>query len=223
MSCFCDKCKVPQTLPELNYPPSNKPVPHCNMNVLNSCSDSPVIFSQFSSPQTGVTYLNNLPNYTDDFVPTNCMGTIGYTSSDPRLIDPIRGTTLVLNEPPRDTGISSSQIYEPKNTQQSYSSYDQINFGQIRYRVNNDIAEPYYGPNFPEKKKTVGELVRDPMGGVTPVYVRETEYRNPCEEVDEFKYCLSFMEDTTAQRKDIMSRQMYGINKTRWEPRWMAK
>jgi len=225
MSCVCDNCnKLSYQVSDLNFPPSNKPVPHCNMNILGSCkNNSSVIFSNFDSPpKKGITHLNNLPTNTDDFSPALCTrGNVGYTSTDPRLIESIRGTTLILNEPPRDTGISMSDVYKPNNVKQHYDSYNDIEFGQIRYYVNNDISHPYFNPNFSDDVETVGYLQRDPMGGINTVYKREVKYRNPCENNSgKFKHCLSFMEDSNAQREDIMAKQMYTMNKSRWSSRY---
>jgi hypothetical protein len=213
--------------------PSNISVSNCNFDVIeepNCNSDSMKslnnVFLINKQPQydSGYVDINKILTNANDFYPVKCgKNQNGYGSSDPRLINQERGTTLVLDKPPLDTGISIEDIYNDPSLEEygkKYNSYDDIKSGQITYYTDKSIDNAYYTPNFVTQREVEGSLDKDPMGGIAPRYKRDPGYRDPFTRDNNFEYCLSWMEDSMAQRQDIMSRQMSRINKQRWSPRW---
>ena len=170
-------------------------------------------------------------NYSKEFYPIcgwgPCPEKTLYMASDPTLMDVPRGEVMPLDAPPQDTLIRLDQIYTDPNLQNygaTYQSYCSINAGQIQYYVDNDLASPFPAPNFVTTAKTAGLLYKDPMGGIKPEYERETIYckEDGCNKKDcnQYKFGLSWLDDSTFHREDIMSRQMSKNNQQRWETRW---
>jgi len=128
-----------------------------------------------------------------------------YTSLDPRLIDVMRGYTQELNAPVYDSTERSFERYNYslKNIQpQIYSSYTDIEGGQISYYNDDYLDQAYFSPLFQLKSKITPEIFIDPMGSIKPQYIR-----NP---ITNSKYIsdYSFDQDQISFREDIMSYQM---------------
>lgn len=217
MSCFCDTKK---NVSNLNNPISS--VSSCSFSLIDPCEEK-TIFYEETQPfplQQGITYLNSIASNSDDFIPVKCGNSIGYSSTDPRLIDQVRGIFLTLDRPPDDTGISLSDIYKPNNIKQHYSGYDDIKFGQIKYYTQKDLDGAYFGPNFANEREVTGYLFKNPMDEVSPKYQRDPGYRCPFERGNNYEHCYSFMEDTTNQREDIMANIINSIDRGRYQSRW---
>ena len=205
--------------------PSNMAVPNCNFNVLKSHDKE---FLSQIQPQniSGYTYLNKLSSNNSDFHPVKYGKKIGYTSADPRLLIKTRGTSLILDKPPFDTSISLKDAYTDPSLDEygkKYNSYNDITGGEITYYIDKSIEDAYSKPNFVTPSKVRGYIYQDPMGAIIPTYERIPRYRDPCAENDNYQYCLSWMDDTTAHREDIMARQMAVRNSQKWSARWGNK
>jgi len=97
-----------------------------------------------------------------------------------------------------------------KDYGRNYSDYASINAGQIEYYIDKDLAEPFFNPVYAMPSKSVGIAYRDPMGNVTPIYNKEYS-------TEEIPDGLSFINDSTKFRDDIISRQQRGHNSQRYE------
>jgi hypothetical protein len=107
---------------------------------------------------------------------------------------------------------------------QYYSSYADINAGQIQYYVDQSQAEPFFTPVFANTTNQVGYLYQDPMGAIKPHYNRDPlECQNPigAPTRSNWQGSLSFIEDTGNQREDIISLQMAKMNQQRYMPRYV--
>ena len=206
--------------------PSNMAVPNCNFKTIKNKDDREFLSEIQPQDISGYTYLNNLPSNDSDFHPVKCGNQTCYTSTDPRLIDAARGTTLILDRPPLDTSIPLKDIYTDPNLNgfgTKYNSYNDIKGGQITYYTDKSIIDAYSKPNFVTPSKVTGYIRQDPMGAILPTYERDPGYRDPFAENDSYKYCLSWMDDTTAHRQDIMASQMSVRNSQKWSARWGDK
>jgi hypothetical protein len=135
---------------------------------------------------------------------------IGYTNyNDPRLKNALRGNIpMVLNDIPIEY-FPKRDIYTDKTLNQygkHYDNYLDIKEGDITYYINNQLRDPYFYPNFTEQSKVYTYKYTDPMDVKKNYYIRK-----PIEKRDVFKSnttyngCLSFIEDTSNHREDIMS------------------
>ena len=155
---------------------------------------------------------------------SNCQ--TAYMDSDPRLLSAIRAEYLPLNAPPLQSSIDYRTVDSDNklnNYGKHYKDYSDINAGQLVYYINNELAEPFYRPNFVTSANTISKVEKDPMGKLYPSYTRE-----PLKDPDHLnttkKYydgCLSWIQDSTSHREDLMSKQMEKFNRHRWEPRWI--
>jgi hypothetical protein len=213
-----------------------------NMSVLD-CDFAPYELSNNSSflceitPQykTGYHYINPgvLANDTQaaDFEKVSCPLSQGcktvYASPDPRLIDVLRNSTMTLDRPPLDSSIKLKDINTTESLRgygQNYRTYSDINAGQIYYYIDKSIEDPFFSPNFTIPAQTNGLLYRDPMGGMDPEYNREPLTKRDCLNTKNSNYIggLSWMEDTTEHREDILSKQMSRQNREKYSARWPA-
>lgn len=236
-SCNCYKCT------QNEYPVDEKGVP-TNMSVRNCKVDDPYFdcynTRQFSStniqPNTkdGFTALNPQvykEKYAKDFYPSQYEGTgscpsLQWTSPDPRLISVTHfGQVQTLSNPPIDSTMRLDQLAGDEKLNgygQNYGSYGDINAGQILYYTDHSREDPYYKPLFTESSDVTGKLYQDPMGALKPMYDRVPVVHNDPmgAKRDNYSGKLSWIQDSTSHREDIMARQMTVHNQQRWMPRW---
>lgn len=151
--------------------------------------------------------LNQYPGY----VKSGC----GVTYlNDARLVDAARGSApLALDQPALVGSIPLGEIEDV-----NLSNYDMcapnasLNNGQIQYYLDNTTKDAFYEPVFGLKSKVYREDWVTPMGDYKPQFTRK-----PVQ--DECFSCLSFINDTSFQREDIMSLQQRAFNATRFGPR----
>jgi hypothetical protein len=235
-SCLCYKCT------NKGYPlmcsgvPTNLGVYNCEVPAYFECYDRLKFREDIEpNPKEGYYYIN--PQVVTDKMPSmefqqvkcedpsnpNCK--VGYISSDPRLIYSPYGTTMMLDTAPMDSSIKLGDIYDdPRlcNYGQGYRTYSDITAGQITYYIDKSIEDPLFSPNFVSSARVTGELYQDPMSALKPEYNR---YPLKCNdpltsEKQNYEYCLSWMQDSTEFREDLMSLQMRKRNQERWEPRF---
>jgi len=136
-----------------------------------------------------------------------------YSSFDPRLIDPIRSQTLLLDRPAfQSDDTRMKDIYDPslQNVRTgSYAGYSDIEGGNIIYYDDSfldDVLTPYL---FVNKASLQGSVFLDPMGSMKPQYLRE-----PVNQKNRFTSGYSFDQDQMEFREDLMSKQMALMNQT---------
>jgi hypothetical protein len=163
---------------------------------------------------------------------STCAG-VTYINSDPRLYNAYAATWLRLDTPPMysaqkiDTLPYNNNLYKYG---QDYSSYADIDGGNIMYYIDKSIEDPLFNPLFSKKSAEISTLYKDPMGNFKPEYARIPigqgigEYNpiinNTNTENSTTDYCLSSMRDTQYQREDILALQMRKNNQTRYSSRW---
>jgi hypothetical protein len=215
--------------------PTNLSVRNCKIPSAYQCYDT-LLFRSDIEPQekTGYDYLNPAAiqeKYSKDFVKIECRDPqscpkIQYASTDPRLISVAHGgQVLTLDRPSVDSSVKLADLAVDTRLDgygQGYRTYSDINAGYISYYVDKSIEDPYFNPNFVTSATTTGKLYQDPMGSMKPYYNRYPLKCNDPLDTDHSTYdgCLSWIQDSTGFREDIMAHQMSRQNRERWEPRW---
>lgn len=156
-----------------------------------------------------LTLNQNQLRYARDFYPTG-QGT--FTSLDPRLIDPIRGSRLTLNTPAFDGTLPAADRYDSTEVGvQTYRDYEDIRGGQVYYYVDSHFTQPYNSPNFQLRVKVEPDVFQDPMGGLNPQY-----HRTPISGAG-YISGYRFDQDELSHREDIMAHQMSKRNQQDWQ------
>jgi hypothetical protein len=127
-----------------------------------------------------------------------------YTSLDPRLIDVMRGGySMQLNVPVYDaTWKSFNRGLGNKIGTQQYSSYTDIDGGQVSYYVDDYLTQPYFAPNYQIRSQIQPRVFIDPMGSLKPEYNRV-----PILQTASYISDYRFDQDQIGFREDIMSLQ----------------
>jgi hypothetical protein len=211
-SCECSECPTETPLwPAIktnSKSTNNLGLASCHqINQISECHNTSLIgMSKQPNPwkQNSIEVLN--PNFgltkADGFFHTTNDCTV--TSVDPRLVNPMHGTTpLQLNRAPYTSEVSLNEIYTDKldNYGQNYKNYEDINAGQIVYYVDNDIKDCLSLPNFTIRSNVKNTVFKTPMGGLWPTceatsFTEDHKYISP----------QQFTRDTVCQREDIMRR-----------------
>jgi hypothetical protein len=139
-----------------------------------------------------------------------------FLTSNPKAFDAPRATRGRLDIPSQIPGINEYNMYtEPSllnyHAGSNYAWYP--NNAEITYYVDRSIQAPFFGPNFGGEGggRIWYEDYTDPMDSWKPHFY----HTQACpENVSR----LSFINDTTFFREDLMSRQMAKINQKRIEP-----
>jgi hypothetical protein len=148
------------------------------------------------------------------------------TMDDPRLYNAAHGRWLTLDEPPIE---SSKKLYEiPYDKSldkygQYYKTYSDINAGQIMYYVDKELEDPFFKPNYANTGDVKGVLYKDPMGAMKPQYsFKNLKDDDPIRsaERDNYDGGLSWIQDSTNHRQDLMSLQQRKHNEQNWQYRY---
>jgi hypothetical protein len=141
----------------------------------------------------------------------------GYKSTipDARLYDTSRNYNMHLDITPiqvpydvkHDTIDGMGESYG-----RNYKSYETVNAGQIQYYVDKEIAQPFFSPVYAMPSETHAIVYTDPMGTKKPQFTKK--FNN-----DRLQHTntLSWLEDTTKHREDIMSLQQRTNNEKRYD------
>lgn len=240
-SCNCGKCQFLKAPQEIGTP-TNMSVRNCQFSPYYDCYNSN-IFRADIEPRNkkGYTILNpqlNISHTAPDFIPVVCPVSSGcnntgsrkpsgFVSNDPRLVSVAHGgQVLTLDRPPTDSTVRLEDINTDDSLRkygQCYKNYSDINAGQITYYIDKSIQDPFFEPVFSTPALAVGEVYKDPMGAFKPQYTRYIANPNePCGKTDCFPGCLSWIDDSTFHREDLMASQMRKHNEQRYEPRWFG-
>ena len=223
----CNKCIDTYPDPDSGSP-SNMSVLNCNF--ASDCVKDRIFKVERNNYQkkkaspsyTNINPISRINGYYKNVydVENTACGTKGFGSTNPRLISASHnGQKLELDLPPTDTDIKLKDIYtDPRmvNYGQKYNNYSDIKVGQIMYYVDNDIKSPFFNQLFTNESVTVGTNYIDPMSSLKPEYKRIPVKEFP----KRSSGCLSFIDDTSETREDLLSLQMRPNNRKRYETRW---
>lgn len=246
-SCNCYNCDN-NVYPSSEGPPTNFSVEGCQVPQSFQCNDRKV-FQKSVQPQSmyggytvgpcgetkgkpqKYTFLNTLGvKPSADFFSIDCSkdsacpGTT-YVSHDPRLLDPIRNSLLKLDRPPNVGDLALNNLYceDLKNYGKGYRSYSDINTGQIQYYIDASIQDALYEPVYDIPTEVTSVLYQDPMSNIKPQYNRKWRDEDGISKLPvpgEIYGCLSFIDDTSHHREDIIARQQLKNNQQKWSARW---
>tara|TARA_A100001011_G_scaffold398765_1_gene504350 strand:+ start:96 stop:878 length:783 start_codon:yes stop_codon:yes gene_type:complete len=145
--------------------------------------------------------------------------------NDPRLYHAPTSSWLTLDQAPINGSVSLETL--PINPYldkygQYYKSYSDINAGQIQYYIDKSVEEPFFRPNFVDSNIAFSSLYQDPMGSIKPQYkLKPIKCDDPTGPTrNNYSGSLSFIQDTTNQREDIMSKQMWRQNQQKYSSRY---
>jgi hypothetical protein len=150
------------------------------------------------------------------FVPSD---RCGYKSiqADGRLYDVPRGYKMELDTPPiqvvydsKHDNISGKSTYPGYDDK--YRDYASVKGGQIQYYISKDIAQPFFSPVYSMPSQTKGYMYTDPMGTKRPQFEKTFDNTRM-----KHTNMLSFVEDTTKFRDDIISLQQQKNNESRYD------
>ena len=236
-SCPCFNC-CGTNFESRGGTPSNLAVANCHVDSLYDCYDArPFRRDIEPDPEKNEIRLLNPQVYLNNFdkswgrFPKQCVegydccpGTL-YWGDDPTLIDVPRGERIPLDRPPLTDNVKMADVYSPALTRygKDYTTYSDISAGMITYYVDRRIEDPFFSPNFVTAASMDAAVWKDPMGAMKPQYERRPlRCNDPIRsQKDTYEYGLSWMDDTTAHRQDLMAKQMSKRNQERWEPRWV--
>jgi len=184
-----------------------------SLDVLNTNNMCKVNFTCKNTPTH--TYLNELGIDQSPYFKPTPEGKYTSVRADSRLIDERHNYNMQLNEKPSqviydDLNDNISGNPALKNYGKNYTDYASINAGQIRYYIDKDLAEPFFNPVYAMKSKSVGIAYKDPMDNQVPIYNKEYS-------TETIPDGLSFINDTTKFRDDIISRQQRVHNSQKYE------
>jgi hypothetical protein len=236
-SCNCYNCdKNKYTIKSVGKPTSIS-VRECEVPNYYECYDKKLFKEQIEPRNiSGFIELNPFcmnKNFDKSFEKIECKDEclngnpkIIYASTDPRLISPMHsGQILTLDRPPVNENIKLADIYTDPNMKyygEKYTSYSDINAGQINYYIDRSIEDAFYQPIFENNAYVKGELYKDPMDSMKPQYNRTPVYNDNFLNTKRKNYRgkLSWIEDSNEQREDIMALQQRKNNQMKYSSRW---
>lgn len=162
----------------------------------------------------GITRLNILDSWDDDFTPIDCRGVktcneVTYQSSDPRLTSSAHsGQKLALDSIPLNGKVPICKTQCIPGYPNVYDTYSNIHGGQLSYYYDDQLAVPFISQLFVQPGLVVRENYVDPMDSYKPHY---------CRAALDNKNCLSWIRDSQFHREDLMSKQIWNRNQTNFE------
>lgn len=147
-------------------------------------------------------------------------------ANDPRLFHAAHQRWLTLDRAPADSSKKLTEIPRDKvldNYGQYYKTYSDINAGHIIYYVDKELEDPFFKPNYANTGEVNGILYKDPMGAMKPQYsFTNLKHDDPIRsaERDNYDGGLSWMQDSTNHRQDLMSLQQRKHNEQNWQYRY---
>lgn len=165
----------------------------------------------------------------DNFIKVEspCGGGDAYQGCTPLLKNAMRGgEALILDEPPRThskcTPYSDDGLYTSAQTGIGckYSSYADIDFGQLQYYVSDTANTVYTSPAYAIPSTVHHVLKRDPMD---MPYMEFERIPAASYHWDDSKDISSFIYDTAMHREDLMSRQQSKTLEQDFSARWFGE
>ena len=151
----------------------------------------------------------------------NCVGS--YTSIDPRLYSTIRRQRLDLDSAPIVGSVRLNELYTPSldNYGTKETPYKDIRDGQIIYYLDKSLSTPFHNNVYSHNQEYESVIYKDPMGGIQTEFTRKYGDQScPINLPDSYDGCLSFIQDSTMHREDLMSLQSRNMLKSDWSVRW---
>lgn len=237
-SCNCYNCTHRRYPCEGTGLPTNMSVRNCKVPDMFQCYDRSVFRDDIEPVDKHGKVIMNPQVITDklstDFKAVKCPNPqacpeIQYASSDPRLVSPAHsGQVLTLDRPPIQATSGTPYLHDISmdkrldNFGQNYTGYHDVNAGDIIYYINRSREDPFYEPLFTTPARAIGTLFQDPMGAMKPQYDRVLlTCKNPLNtQNDTYSGGLSWMQDSSFHREDLLARQMRRANEQRYMPRW---
>lgn len=208
--------------------PSNLSISDCDISSVYDCYNTQKPFHKNIEPndKKGYTILNENVLSNKIKYPGKQGFPKTHISSDPRLISPLHsGQVLRLDRPPVESKIQLKNISGNKslnNYGQNYNTYNDINAGNIMYYHNKEIEDPFHNPNFTNPAYIEGFVYKDPMGSLKPIYnrkpIKNSEHLNTNN--NNYTGNLSWIQDSTEHRENLISSQMAKRHQEKWESRW---
>lgn len=235
-SCNCYQCdKNEYTSPEGQ--PTNFSVESCVVPQKFECVDRSLIRKSVEPTDSNddndkYTFLNHLDmsSQNSGFFKVKCNKESycpreTYVSHDPRLLDPVRNSLLKLDRPPMSGSLPLKEVYSEKlkNYGQNSFGYSDINSGQIQYYIDHSIEDAFFKPVYDIPSDVDSVLYKDPMDNMKPQYNRHHNIIDNIQNLPEpgnIYGCLSFIQDTSEQREQIISLQQLKNNSQKWSSRW---
>ena len=236
-SCNCYECDTNK----YNFSsgvPTNMSVRNCDVsNPYYNCYNNRV-FDQNIEPRLQPNEYTNLnPKAIDNLYDTSfkkiecdinegCGKTV-YISTDPRLISTSHsGQVLALDVPPLNGKVKLSEVYtDPRlqNYGRRYTSYEDVNAGQIEYYIDKHFDDAFYTPVYENPSFATSSILIDPMGSIKPQYNRVPVKNNNVMDTkrDNFDHKLSSLQDSNEHREDLMARQQRKNNQQNYQLRWV--
>jgi hypothetical protein len=164
--------------------------------------------------------------YDNRYYKVNCPRRSVYFTQDPRLISSSRGgDPLPLDLPPINQGVKIKNVYTDLGFNNTiYKDYSAIRSGDIMYYIDKSIAGAYYRPVFVNPSFVTGYDYIDPMGSVKPTYTRTpVHHENPLDvKANTYKTGLSFLDQTSEFREDIIAKQQSVHNQQKYSARYYS-
>lgn len=171
--------------------------------------------SSLSNQRVHVINTDSMSNKSYGFVNKKIDGSSCYTKLyDPRLFHAATMSQKYIDTPPAVSSIPLKDMYNDnkKNEKiQVYNNYSDITLGHVQYYLDKDISDPYHYPVYDIKSTVKKYTYKDPMDKVWNHYDRK---------LDSQDCSLSFIEDTSIHREELMQRQRRGHDSVKWNLRW---
>lgn len=241
-SCNCYKCNEKNYKYPKTGAPTNMSVLGCDFPKYYDCYDTKTFKSGIEPTDVdGFVYLNpkaveNLYHSKEGFYEIDCKNDSDkacsekqYISQDPRAISSFHdGQQLTFGAPYLDATMKLKDIYtDPKMKdygKTTYSSYLDVNAGDILYYVDKSISDAFSTPVYANPAYSKGYILVDPMGGIRPQYDR-CPVKNPNllqTKKDNFDYKLSWLQDSNEFREDLIARQQRTNNEQIYSTRYFS-
>lgn len=153
-------------------------------------------------------------------IPDNKCSQGGITTyCDPRLRDARTGQLLKIDATPHTGSVNMGNIYDEhlRGFGKNYTSYLDVNGGQIQYYVPLQDVEAVHRPNYTLNSTTMQTIRQDPMGGLIPEYHRE-----PVANGNRYASNYQDTRDQLKFREDIMDGLMYRQRKENYGLMWSS-
>lgn len=134
-----------------------------------------------------------------------------FVSLNPKTMEPVRGIRMALDRPSTSGFVPLADIYTNPNLA-NYTPFN-VNNGQITYYIDQELKDPFYRPVFFMSRKVVRRPYTDPMGSEKPEY----SLLHTPKQVSNFSG-LSFLNDTSFHRENLMAAQQSKFNQNRITP-----
>lgn len=236
-SCNCYNCTKKIYEKSQEFKPTNMSVENCEFSKYYDCDDIKLFKSQIEPDDLNKYYTLNPKAisqlYDKSYEKIKASDTLSYPNdvyltNDPRLVSAAHsGQILVLDRPPINGKVELNKIYTDPDLNEygkKYTSYQDVNAGQILYYIDQEIQNPVFQPLFENPSRVDGYMYKDPMGSMKPQYIRvPIVHTNFLDTKSNNSGQLSWIRDSNESREDLLSFQMSKNNREKYSSRWTGK